>query len=243
MSIKQNTASNKLWLLEFYDQTIDEIVAYVPDGAGSYNELRMGDKFNFEERAIKHKNFELLLPNDTDEVVEYYFRVNSHNFADIRLALRSVDRFIYYALNEYFLFGIFYGMIFIIALYNLLMFFAIKERKYTYYIFYLISVAIYAMCMDGLAFQYLWPENPAWNQIAFGVSLFSIIFWALIFSKRFLNTRHRTPFLNKLFNIVIAARCILFFFALFINNELFDLQFIEIFPLIFIFIHQHLYLV
>lgn len=234
-SIKHNPSSEKLWLLEFYDQTIDEIVAYIPDKNGSFREVKMGDILNFEERAFRHKNFELILDNDSDEVKDYYFKVKSHNFADIRIALRSVDRFIYYALSEYFLFGIFYGMIIIVSLYNLMMFFAIKERKYIYYIFYLVSVAIYAMCMDGIAFQYLWPESPHWNQIAFGVFLYFIIFWALLFSKIFLNTKSRAPFLNKLFNIVIVARSILFLTALLFNNELFDFPYIEIVPLILIF--------
>lgn len=235
LSIRHNPRSKKLWLLEFYDQTIDEIVAYLPDQKGSFNTIKMGDLMAFEERLFRHKNFEILLDNDSNEVKDYYFKITSHNFADIRIAVRSVDRFIYYALNEYFLFGIFYGMIIIISLYNLLMFFAVKERQYLYYIFYLLSVAAYAMCMDGIGFQYLWPDNPEWNQIAFGIFLFLIIFWALLFSKTFLKPQVRAPFLNKLFLLVIIGRCILFALALFYNHELFDLQYIETVPLILIF--------
>jgi hypothetical protein len=234
-SIRQNASSDKLWLLEFYDQTIDEIVAHIPDKKGGFKVVKMGDLLNFEQRAFRHKNFELVIENNSDEVIDYYFKIKSHNFADIRIALRSVDRFIHYALSEYFLFGIFYGMIIIVILYNLLMFFAIKERKYLYYIFYLLSVAVYAMCMDGIAYQYLWPNNPQWNQVSFGVFLFFIIFWALLFSKRFLNTKTRSPFLNRLFNVVIFSRSILFLWALFFHHELFDLQYIEIIPLILIF--------
>ena len=80
-----------------------------------------------------------------------YFRVKSHSYADIRIALKSVNKFIYYSLNEYFIYGVFYGMIFIILLYNLLIYSAIKEQKYLLYTFYVLSVGVYAMCVDGIA--------------------------------------------------------------------------------------------
>ena len=34
--IRHNASSDKIWLLEFYDQTIDHLDVYVPQGDGSY---------------------------------------------------------------------------------------------------------------------------------------------------------------------------------------------------------------
>lgn len=232
--IRHNPQSKKIWILEFYDQTIDNIEAYIPDEDGRFQKVRMGDKLNFESRTFAHKNFELILHNDKSEVLTYYFKVSSHNFADIRIVVRSIDRFIFYALNEYFLYGLFYGMILILSLYNLLMFFAIREVKYIYYIFYLLSVGIYVMCVDGIAFQYLWPNSPNWNQIAYGVFLYSVIIWSLLFSKRFLNSKSKAPILNKLIDYTIIGRSIIFITALF-YNEIFEYRVIEFFPLVLIF--------
>lgn len=234
LKLKHHRASEKIWLLEFYDQTIDHIEAYIPDGKGEFEKVVMGDMQHFNNRTFRHKNFEILLANDHDEVATYYFKVQSNGFADIRIALRSMDRFIYYALNEYFLFGIFYGMILILALYNLLMYFAIKEIKYVYYVFYLLSVGIYSMCMDGTAFQYLWPNSPNWNQFAYGIFIYSIILWSLLFSKRFLNTKTKAPFLHKLLNMAILLRTGFFIVSLF-NFQLFEHRYIELFPLVLIF--------
>lgn len=234
LDIKHNKKSKKIWLLEFYDQTIDHIEAYIPDDNGHFRQLIMGDMQQFSQRTFLHKNFEIVLTNDHDQVSTYYFKVQSKSYADIRIALRSIDRFVYYALNEYFLFGLFYGMIIILSLYNLLMYFAIKEVKYIYYIFYLISVGVYSMCMDGTAFQYLWPNSPHWNQIAHGIFLYSIILWSLLFSKRFLSTKTKAPFLHKLFNATIFVRSSFFIISLFHFN-FFEYRFIELFPLILIF--------
>jgi hypothetical protein len=170
IEIKHNPVSRKKWLLEFYDQRIDEIQAYIPDRTGTYREYKAGDMWVFSERQFQHKNFEFMLDNSSTQELTYFFRINSHGSADIRIALRSLNRFVFYALNEYLLFGIFYGMVLIISLYNFLLYTAFREKKYLIYVCYLLSIAVYAMCIDGLAFQYLWPNNPALNRIAYGVA-------------------------------------------------------------------------
>ena len=235
LDLRHNPLSEKLWILEFYDQTIDNIEAYIPDEEGNFQKVNMGDKLKFESRTFSHKNFELVLHNNTNEVLTYYFKISSHNFADIRIAIRSMDRFIFYALNEYFLYGLFYGMILILSLYNLLMFFAIREIKYIYYIFYLLSVGVYVMCVDGIAFQYLWPNSPNWNQISYGVFLYSVILWSLLFTKRFLNSKLTAPFLDKVINYTIVVRSVIFVIALFYNS-IFEYRMIEFFPLVLIFL-------
>lgn len=222
------------YMMEFYDQTIDSIQVYLTDDGLNYDKIQLGDAHAFNEKAIKHKNFEILL--NSGQSYTGYFKIKNSQYADIRVAIKRIDRFIFYSLNEYFAYGLFYGMILIISVYNLLIFFAIKERKYWYYTLYILSVGFYAMCVDGMAYQYLWPNWPQWNQIAYGVALFSIIFWSIIFSKRFLNTKVRAPKLHKLINVVLWLRVGLFLLALFYDHTLFRLRNIEIIPLSLIFI-------
>jgi two-component system, sensor histidine kinase LadS len=180
--------SQKKWLLEFYDQTIDHLEVYVPQKSGGYKNYMLGDAYAFQQRDFLHKNFEVSVDMFADSTVTYYFRVRSHDFADIRIAFRSVNRFVYYALNEYLLYGTFYGMILIICLYNFLIYLAIREIKNIYYVAYILSVGLYAASLDGVGFQYLWPSYPSFNQYAVGITLYSLILWALIFTRRFLST-------------------------------------------------------
>jgi len=223
------------WVIEFYDQTIDHIDAYVPDGNGGFEHFVMGDSYPFSSKTFRHKNFELLVPPDLKGEQTYYFRVRSHTYADIRIAIRTVNRFVQYSLFEYFLYGIFYGMIMIISLYNILIYLAIKEVKYLYYTFYILSVGLYAMCIDGIAYQYIWPNQPGWNQIAYGTALFALIFWAMVFGQRFLNTKVRAKGLHKIVWSIILLRSLLFVYAILFDNKLFEWRNIEIIPLSLIF--------
>jgi hypothetical protein len=226
---------DQVWLLEFYDQTIDNIEAYLPSERGGYSRWIMGDHFPFTQRHIQHKNFEVPLAMRKDTTLVYYFKVRSHAFADIRIAFRSERRFINYALNEYFLYGTFYGMILIIALYNFLVYLAIREIKNLYYILYILSVALYAMSLDGIAFQYLWPDHPDWNDYAVGISLYSVILWALVFTRRFLSTRAKSPRLDRLLRVAIVLRSVLFLVEFLFFPEFFEYRMVEILPLGLIF--------
>jgi hypothetical protein len=235
LPIRHNSTSTKLWLLEFYDQTIDHIEAYIPLEDGSFRNVVMGDSKPFHQRLIPHKNFEIPLNMKSDTLLYYYFKVTSHDFADLRIGLRSTNWFVYYSLNEYFLFGTFYGMILIISLYNLLVFLAIKEVKNIYYIFYLLSVAAYAISLDGIGFQYLWPNHPEWNDYATGFALYSVIIWSLIFTRRFLRTKAIAPSLDRLFTFMIIARSAWFLVALIFLPEYLPYRVQDIIPLSLIF--------
>ncbi|MBX2965722.1 MAG: transposase [Cyclobacteriaceae bacterium] len=235
LPIQHTSHSRKVWLLEFYDQSIDHIEAFIPEYDGSYRVVSVGDQHPFTNRSFRHKNFEFQLDMSRDTVMVYYFRVQSHEFADLRIALRSVNRFVYYALNEYFLFGTFYGMILIISLYNFLMYIAIREIKNIYYTCYILSVAGYAMSLDGIGFQYLWPNHPEWNNYAVGVFLYLLILWALVFTRKFLSTKANAPLLDKLLKWMIIARTAIFAVELFFFPQFLTYRNLEIIPLSLIF--------
>lgn len=235
LPIHHNPNSSRIWLLEFYDQTIDHIEVYRPKEDGTYQHVLLGDKIPFSQRLIPHKNFEILLDMKSDKVMYYYFKVSSHDFADLRIALRSTNWFIYYALNEYFLFGTFYGMILIIILYNILVFLAIREIKNIYYVIYLICVAAYAVSLDGIGFQFLWSNHPEWNDYAVGISLYGVIITALVFTRRFLRTRALSPMMDKIFVGLIVARTIWFLVALRFFPGLLPYRVPDIIPLSFVF--------
>lgn len=235
LKIQHNPNSAKEWILEFYDQTIDSITVFIPQKDGRYQEITLGDMQIFENRKYLHKNFEVPINNQLSGIHTYYFKIRSHTFADIRIAVRSMERFINYALLEYYLFGLFYGMILIIALYNLFIYFAIGEKKYLYYIFYIISVAVYAAAVDGIGFQYFWPDLPGWNQVAHGVAFYSVVCWAIVFGIRFLNLIKSSPRYRKFLQYYLIIRSGIFFYALILDNKLFNLWEIDILSFLLIF--------
>ena len=218
-------------MLEFFDQTIDEISAFMPDSSGHYNSIKLGSKYIFDNRVYKHKNFAVNLRTSPNQSQTLYFRIKSHETANIIIVLRSVNRFLSYAVDEYILFGIFYGMIVVFAFYNFLMLLAIKRKQYLYYILYIISVGFYQLCIDGLAYQYFWPDSPYWNRYAYGVALFCLSIFALLFTSKLLDLRNTAPRFLKIINLTIGLRIIYFLVCAVIDKQLFEYKFIEAIPL------------
>lgn len=231
ISIQHDSTVNKPFILEFFDQTIDDITAYLPDNTGHYREVKLGDKYPFSQRLFGHKNFELQLDNNNNRTGIYYFRIRSSQLADIIIVLRSVNWFVGYALDEYLSFGLFYGMILIFALYNLIIFFAVRQLQYLYYVLYILSVGLYEMCIDGIAYQYLWPYASAWNQHAFAFPLVCMSIFTLLFASKLLHVKERLPRLYQLIMLVITLRILFFVYCLLFAPTWFNYKFIEFIPL------------
>ena len=229
--IRSNPDAKKHYILELFDQTIDHITAYSPKGANGYEVKELGDSFKFSRRALRHKNFEIPLTNTGNQVNTYYIKIRSSQISDAIIVLRSLDWFISYALDEYFFFGIFYGMIFVFSLYNLIMYSAMRQRQYLFYVAYILSVGIYEMSTDGIAYQYLWPNHPAWNQIAYAFALCATSVFALLFTRQLLHVKTKAPKLNALIIHLIQLRLAFFLFCLLFNQDLFSYKFIEFIPL------------
>jgi ribosomal protein L37E len=229
--INHNPESRKNWILEFFDQTIDDITAFLPDGKGGYTALRMGDQLPFRNREYAHKNFEVNIANNAPFDGTYYFRVKSHQTADAIIVLRSVNRFIAYALDEYFIFGIFYGMVLVFSFYNLMMYLAVRQVQYLYYVLYNLSVGLFEMCVDGIAYQYLWPNAPEWNQYAYGIALYGISIFALQFTRTLLYTHKKAPALDRFIILIMVLRTVFFAVCFVVDTNWFSYKFIELVPL------------
>ncbi|WP_426670441.1 7TM diverse intracellular signaling domain-containing protein [Mucilaginibacter sp. McL0603] len=236
ITIKHNRNSKNNWILEFFDQTIDSITVYSPDNKNQYFATLLGSDRPFTARLYQHKNFSFSLNNTFSGDKTYYIRIKSHQSVNSIIVLRSVSWFINYALEEYFLFGIFYGMILVFGLYNMIMFVAMRQKQYLYYIVYNLSIGLYEMCTDGIAYQYVWPLSPEWNHYAYGIALFSASIFAILFTQSLLNVKTRAPRLNKLLYWIIASRCMFFFLCLTVNKNWFTYKIIEIIPLTVAFI-------
>ncbi|WP_335314219.1 7TM diverse intracellular signaling domain-containing protein [Olivibacter sp. CPCC 100613] len=231
LRIDHQDTQRKLFVLEFFDQTIDHIDAYIPTKNGEYAQIILGDQSNFSARPFKHKNFVVPLYDELQGTHAYYFRIKSSQLADIIIVLRSIDYFVGYALGEYFSFGIFYGMIVIFCFYNMVMLFAVKQRAYLYYVCYLICVGLFEMCTDGIAYHYLWPNSSSWNQFAFGVVLCLMSIFALLFTQRLLLLHRKAPRLHFFISIIIALRLLFFAYCLLLDKSLFNYKFLEAIPL------------
>ncbi len=232
IKIRQNEDSTGTRILEFYDPTIDHIAFYAPNGKNGFLASQYGAGLAFGERQYQHKNVAIRLDGHLTGDQVYYFSVRSQQPSNIMVVLKPMTWFIQYGLKEYFFSGIFYGMILVFCLYNFVMFLAFRQRQYIYYILYNLSIGIFEMSSNGLAYQYLWPGAPGWNEIAFGVALYSASIFSLLFTREFLLLRTNAPLLNRIIIGLIGLRSGFFLVCLLVDHHWFIYKFIDAVPLL-----------
>lgn len=126
--------------------------------------------------------------------------------------------------------GLFFGIILVMALYNLFILFAVKDISYLYYVLSIVSIGLYFAFYYGFGIEYLWPRSPLWDTFCFAIINPFTGLTRILFTRTYLHTPRLLPNINKVLN-VLAAACI----ATLITGMgcyLFDIDFLK--PLVII---------
>ncbi len=205
----------KSWFLEGRDPNTHYMDFYLPEKDGTYGAYPMGLMRPFDTRLTPYKNFVLELPNHTDSLT-VFVRIASGNPAQFLFRLKSADFLLSYAINEYVLLGVFYGIILVMALYNLLLFLFMKEKLYFWYVLYVSAGALTCLIEDGLGFQYLWPGFVTLNYyIEYLVGAFFLISFLFYANSLMEISTHRPMMYKVLIGITAGAIAYLLMHKLF----------------------------
>jgi hypothetical protein len=157
--LTNNTNKAKALMLEFDDPHIEYLALF------NGNKQSQGYGLPSFLKAIQHKNHVwhlTFLPNESRTI--WVLMKSSEHFG-FNPRLKTIKQFIEYSLNEYYILGAYYGMILIMALYNLILFFFTSQENRLYFVLYLISAMMIAFAEDGIGFHTLWGDWPMVNHL------------------------------------------------------------------------------
>lgn len=179
-SLESGQGVQQSLLLEFLDPHVSQIEFF--DAKGNLVGVQ-GTRYVFPKKQFNHKNhvFNVEVPAKGNHV--YYARFKSDDYHGFSTRLHAISQFVGYSLSEYFLLGLFYGTLFIMALYNLVIFSFTRNSIRLYYALYVASCALITFAEDGLGFQFFWYNYPQFNvtlgylwPVAFVISLMAYSF-------------------------------------------------------------------
>ncbi|RTQ48979.1 hypothetical protein EJV47_15425 [Hymenobacter gummosus] len=180
------------WYLELYDSHISEAV-FFPDAATGQGAVRTGADHAFSSRAYGYKNFLLRLPQHPDGTRTYYLRLQANSKTSFLARLRTEQGLVENFQMEYGLLGGFYGILLIMVVYNLCLYFFTHEQTYLRYVLYVLSCSLVFLSEDGLGFQYLWPDYPWFNQLITNLSAPLLLLTFSYYARHFLDAPQRLP--------------------------------------------------
>ncbi|WP_029424995.1 7TMR-DISM family protein [Alkalibacillus haloalkaliphilus] len=170
----ENASNQSEWLLEFAFPLVYELDIYRGTNSG-YEPVFQGGAVvkPFHEREVNHRYFAVNLDIEPNTSETFYARAVGGGDLHPPIYIWSHDAFFDRTQSELTLLGIFYGIIIVMIVYNLFLYFSLKMRSYFYYVIAMLCTLLGKISINGVGFQYLWSDYPSWNLIStpFWVSL------------------------------------------------------------------------
>ncbi|UOQ98596.1 hypothetical protein MUN81_03680 [Hymenobacter sp. 5317J-9] len=199
ITVRHAPLETAAWYLELYDSHIGQAVFFRPrpGTTASYDSVVTGASLPFATRPHPYKNFLFDLPPRPGQTATYYLRLHSDTRTSFRAMLHSGPGLIPELSAQYWLLGVFYGILVIMLLYNLILFFFLKEQTYLSYVLYVLSGTLLFLTEDGLGFQYLWPGGPGLNHFIGAAAPVLLLITFAVYASGFLDMASRLPTLYR----------------------------------------------
>ncbi|MFE8034837.1 7TM diverse intracellular signaling domain-containing protein [Thiohalocapsa marina] len=186
-------------LLELPFPTLDAVGLYLVDPASGellYSAVA-GDLRPFAERPLAHRNFVFPLQLPADRPVDLYLRVQNQGSLTFGTLLWQPEAFRAATTRADLLLGLYFGILLALLAYNALLYLSLRDRAYLWYVLFVTSMALGQGAWTGLFFAYLWPQWPAWADLATVMGFNLTGLFGAVFSRCFLDTRRHAPVMDR----------------------------------------------
>lgn len=184
---------------------LDCIQVFYPDVNSEYNVKTTGDLYPFSQRDVLHRNYIFKLPAAGNQPI--FIRIKSESQIQLPVNLWQSSAFYAHDRIESIIFGIYFGILMIMALYNLFIYLSTRETAYAFYVLYVVSMFFFQLSQSGFAYEFIWPGCQWWANRSHPFWTSTTTFWGAMFAISFLNIKNISP---RLFTAASATTAFLF---------------------------------
>ncbi|AFG38405.1 hybrid sensor histidine kinase/response regulator [Spirochaeta africana] len=193
------------WLLEIENFSLDSVELHTPQGV-----RRGGYSYPVGQTDIPHRNIVFPLGRQSSEAAgapqTYYLRIQSLSSLSVPVSLVRSDAFVQRTSRENLMTGLFFGIMLIMVVYNLVFFLYLRDRSFLYYVLAVASYLVYLLAVHGVLYEYLsdaapWLFRGQWSNLG---PLFGAVglYWGLLFARSFLATRQNDVRLDTMLRLL-----------------------------------------
>ncbi|HET8707549.1 MAG TPA: 7TM diverse intracellular signaling domain-containing protein, partial [Pseudomonadales bacterium] len=187
--VRNESSDEDDWILESLYPILDQIEVYALYQNGMQTQQTSGDSVPFQWRSIEHHTSNFRLHLNKGEQVELFIRCVTTGSVQMPLTLWSERAFAKNAHTEQMVLGAYYGLLVSLAVYNLLIFISVRDINYFNYVLYILGYGTFQFTLNGLSYEYLWPNSPWWNNCSVAFTISTGMITILIFSSSFLSLK------------------------------------------------------
>ena len=197
------------WILEIPYPLLDYLDLYLLQDKQLIAQNHTGDRRDFHTRALKVPEFVLSLNAQPLGQYQLLARIETEGTMMLPLHWRTEADYGVHLSIQNMIYGAYYGVLIIMALYHLFIFIVVREKSYLLYVLTLSAFMFLQMCFDGRGFAWLWPNAPGFNTVSFPLSYSVYIFTVLTFMSTFLQLKQRAKTLYRYF-LLLRFNALLF---------------------------------
>ncbi|MGR6872862.1 7TM diverse intracellular signaling domain-containing protein [Pseudomonas sp. HK3] len=195
------------WVAQISYPLLDYLDIYLYDGDQLIQSIHSGDARQFSERLVKVPDFVLGMSNDDPTYFRLIARIETKGTMMFPIKWWTELDYAEHLAIEQAVYGAYYGVLLVMALYHLFIFLVIRERGYLFYVLAVSSFLLLQLSFDGRGFAWIWPNTPEVNVYSFPVAYSLYQLAVLTFMSTFLRLSKSSPKLHKYF---VALRVIVF---------------------------------
>lgn len=200
-----NPSGNQLQrLLEVAASAVQEVDFYQEDAAGAVTAVHTGAAKAFVTRAYRNRHFVFPMTLAPGAVHTVYVRVASENPISLALHLWSVPAFHDFERSYYAGQALYFGIALAMIVFNLLLFIALRESIYLWYVAFATSMAVTLASQAGIINEFIFPTLALWSGTVTMLGFCATLGFAMVFMRSMLDTRHTVPRLDRVVRIYIG---------------------------------------
>ncbi|WP_159602815.1 7TM diverse intracellular signaling domain-containing protein [Hydrogenophaga sp. PBL-H3] len=179
-------------LLVFNPIWLDDLQATLVASNGAAQSAAGGDSVPFSQRAeaFRRVNFSLTVPPGGATLV---VRAATSDPFFIGMELLDRDAFERLAASEALYFGLLYGGLLSLLLFNLMLFLTSREKTYLAYCVWLAAFLVMHATYNGHTFRWVMPESPQLYAWFSSIVIYVYSFFGLVFALVFLDLKNKLP--------------------------------------------------
>lgn len=209
----KNNSNTAQWLFH-YDWVMVDTLNFYYQNKREWKVHTMGHGFRFDQRILPYLTFGIPVYLPKGSTQTFYLHTINTKPSIFPLKFTQKDRFVKYESTRNLYYGIYFGGLLVMLLYNLFVWLFLRDRSYLYYVFTIFCTLSIFSTISGYSYQYLWQNNPVMNIYYHRVMMAVIIIATLLFTNSFLDTRKNARVFFKIFRVMIFLAIFAIFWSI-----------------------------
>lgn len=210
-----DSANTKDCLLEIEFPIPQEIDVHYRGEHGLFNTIEMGVLRGYEQRLFDYHTYIFPLNFANSKKNEILIRVKSPEQLNIPISVSHQEKLIVGLIKRDLIYGIYAGIILVMFLYNLFIWFTTRDSSYIYYIAYILFVGLVQTSLEGYGFKYIWTKAPLFQVYSLYIFNALTALFSVLFLNSFIQLRKKHPFWCKVLSGVMLLYALVIILVVF----------------------------